>query len=55
MKRKQRLYKPATIGMTVLMTAGLCSCQGNTPAKNNEKAETKSKYQITEENEATEM
>lgn len=55
MKRKQCLYKPAAIGMTVLMTAGLCSCQGNTPAKNNEKAETKSKYQITEENEATEM
>lgn len=28
MKRKQSLYRPAAIGMSLLMTAGLTACQG---------------------------
>lgn len=56
MKRKNRFMKPAAVGMSVLMTAGLCACQG-TAASDKEKKDSgdTGTYTITEENENLEL
>ena len=55
MKRKQSLYKPAAIGMSLLMTAGLTACQGGSASSDTKADKSSAKYQVTEENEAKEM
>lgn len=55
MKRKQSLYKPAAIGMSLLMTAGLTACQGGSASSDTKTDKSSAKYQVTEENEAKEM
>lgn len=55
MNRKS-ILKPAAIGMSLVMTAGLCACQGTADPKGETKAEGgKSNYQVTEENENKEL
>lgn len=48
MKRKQSLYRPAAIGMSLLMTAGLTACQGGSASSDTKADKSSAKYQVTD-------